>query len=123
MGSASTPTFPAVTENYLAETRRVLKSGDRALISWFLLNDESRTALGRRPGVQWKLTTPAPPTLDAPGVCRVAEAERPGLAVSYDEGYVLGLYRRCGSVATGYYGAWCGRAEGKGYQDLVLATV
>ena len=43
--SVFTHMLPEGVERYLAEIRRVLRPGGRSVITWFLLNDESRRAL------------------------------------------------------------------------------
>ena len=102
-------------EHYLSEIARVLKTGGRCLISFFLLNEESLGLIERGQS-----------TIDLRheiGPARALSRERPELAIGFDEGFVNGLYERLGLGIKEpiYYGSWCGRAEYLSYQDLIVA--
>lgn len=116
LGSVFTHTLPQDTENYLAQISRVLKPGGRCLVSWFLLNAESRGLIDAHK---------ATPDLRHPveDVCWTSNTAVPEDAIGYDEGYVRDLYRRCGLAINEpvRYGSWCGRDQFLTYQDLILA--
>ena len=102
-------------ENYFEEIARVLKTGGRCLISFFLLNEESV-----------RLIQEGKSTIDLRyqmGPARVASEEKPELAIGYDEDYVRQLYTKCGLQIREpiSYGSWCGRTQYFSYQDQVLA--
>lgn len=117
MTSVLTHVLPDVLEHYLVETSRVLKPGGRCFITYFLLNDESRSFL--------KEGTSAIPSQPAEGgTYGVADPAVPEAAVSYDESFVLALYHRHGLEARTsiHYGSWCGRANGVSFQDIVVGV-
>lgn len=102
-------------ENYLAEVARVLKTGGRCLISFFLLNDEALSLIE-----QDKSTIEL---RHQRGSARVLSHEKPELAIGFDEEYVVGLYERFGLELRRpfYYGSWCGREDSVSYQDQIVA--
>lgn len=113
--SVFTHMLPDEVENYLRETARVLAPDGRCLITWFLLNRESRqsTAEGRS----------TLPFVHALGDCLTTDVQIREQAIAYDEARVRMLYAACGlggqmSVA---YGSWCGRRDYLTYQDVVVA--
>jgi hypothetical protein len=104
---------PSEVEHYLSEIHRVLGRG-RCLISYFLLNGESRRLIAAKksavdfasPDGQWATTSP----------------DRPEDAIALDEDYVRNLYQRLGlKIVRVDYGSWCGRSDYLSYQDLGLA--
>lgn len=117
MTSVLTHVLPDVLDHYLAETSRVLKPGGRCFITYFLLNDESRSCLKKGTSA-----IPSHPAED--GTFGVADPAVPEAAVSYDESFVLRLYRRHGIHAdtTLHYGSWCGRSGGTSFQDIVIGV-
>jgi SAM-dependent methyltransferase len=102
-------------EHYMREIKRVLKSGGRCLISFFVLNDESLRLLDRGRSII-ELGHELGPT-------RVASVERPEIAIGFREDYVRELYQQVGLEIRGpiYYGSWCGREEYLSCQDLIVA--
>ena len=102
-------------EHYLSEIRRVMRPGARCFITYFLLNEESRSL---------KEIELHPLDGDVSSPMRVADLSSPELAVAFDEGYIRELYRERGlSIEEPIrYGRWCGRAEALDYQDIVLAV-
>ncbi|MFN2513704.1 MAG: class I SAM-dependent methyltransferase, partial [Pyrinomonadaceae bacterium] len=103
LNSVFTHMLPAEVENYLSEIARVLRTGGRCLISFFLLNGESLrlVELGRSNiNLSHKI-----------GPARAVSREKPELAIGYDENYVSGLYENCGLKIRQpvSYGSWCGR--------------
>jgi SAM-dependent methyltransferase len=114
LGSVFTHMRPAEIEHYLSEIARLLARG-RCLISFFLLNNESRNRIHAKTSSQeflavdakWATTTP----------------ELPERAIAYDEAYVEAVYRRLNlRIERIEYGSWSGRPHALSYQDLVLAT-
>jgi SAM-dependent methyltransferase len=100
-------------EHYLAETARVLKPGGRALVTFFLLDEESRRMIAEgRSGLEF---------LEPEGHVSVLSDDVPEEAVAYDEGWV---YERVGTHGLRILepirnGTWCGR-EGVSFQDIVI---
>ena len=103
-------------EHYLGEIARVLKTGGRCLISFFLLNEESLP-----------LIADGKSTIDLRheiGPALALSRERPELAIGFSEDYVARVYQKLGLEIRKpiYYGSWCGRAEYLSYQDLIVAV-
>jgi ubiquinone/menaquinone biosynthesis C-methylase UbiE len=115
LGSVFTHMLPDDLENYLTEVARMLESGGRCLISYFLLNEESLRHVAAGEG-----------TLDLKYVFdnyRVISLEVPEDAIAFDESWVRGLYEKLGlKIVRLDYGSWCGRKNYLSYQDLVLAV-
>jgi SAM-dependent methyltransferase len=102
-------------EHYLSEISRVLKLDGRCLITWLLLNEESKQLIERGNSsvallhrVERSLTV---------------DKDVPEKAVAYEEADVLKFYARQGLRLTRpiYYGSWCGRSEYLSYQDISIA--
>ena len=112
--SVFTHMLPAAFENYLNEIARALAPSGRALLTFFLLNDEqrSREAAGMNQ-LQFRFG-------DSP--CRFVHASSPESAVAYDELFVLSVLQSHGLrlKAPIYYGSWSGNADGLSFQDLLL---
>jgi SAM-dependent methyltransferase len=107
---------PQDLENYLSEISRVLRKGQRCLITYFLLNTQSLAFIDA------KLST-----LDFNyifGNYRSVSQITPEDAVAYDEDYVLHLYEKYGLKIVNpiHYGSWCGRMEYLSYQDIIIAV-
>ncbi len=96
-------------EHYLDEMKRVAKPGGRALVTFFLLNEESRRLL--REGRS------ALAFLDPDDHVSVVDADLPEEAVAYDEAWV----RERLPGADVRYGSWCGREDATSFQDIVVA--
>jgi SAM-dependent methyltransferase len=115
--SVFTHMLPADVRTYMREISRVLRQGGRSVITYFLLNDESRDYIERR--------------LDAHGLrfeyrgdpsCRVANRELPEAVVGHDERLIRKCYAEVGcTVQELAFGNWCGRTSLLGHQDLVIA--
>lgn len=103
----------AEMEHYLRETARCLRDGGTALITFFLLNDESR------PLIEQGLS-PLTFRFSRDG-CRVNDDLVPEYAVAYDEQKIRQFCAATGLVVESLrYGAWCGRSEYLSYQDIVV---
>lgn len=114
--SVFTHMMPADLQHYLSEIARVLRPGGRCLITWFLLNAESRGLL--RAGRS---------TLDfAHEVegCLTTDKRNPEAAIAYEEAAVRAMYAARGLAVEEppRYGSWCGRDRYLSYQDIVLAN-
>jgi SAM-dependent methyltransferase len=102
-------------ENYLSEVARVLKTGGRCLISFFLLNEQSV-----------RLIDQGKSTIDLrhnTGPAYAMSQEKPELAIGFDEDYITDLHQRFGLEIRRpiHYGSWCGKKEYLSYQDLIVA--
>src|SRR3954452_19621484 len=94
--------------HYLSEIARVLKPGGRALVTFFLLDDESRAAIRDRRAALGFLSPEAH--------VAVLRDDLPEEAVAYDEAWV----REHARVTAVHHGGWRGR-PGRSFQDLVVA--
>lgn len=115
--SVFTHMLAADMQNYLREISRVLKPGGRCLITFFLLNEESRTLLDQGLG-----------TLKFPYAgqdCMLASQDPPEAAVAFDENFIRQCYAARGLeiLEPVRYGNWCGRKEALSYQDILLAAM
>jgi len=102
-------------ENYLAEISRVLKGDGRCLISFFLLNAQSRELLRRGSSsidFQYEVPNGATSSLKAP------EA-----AVAFDEAFIRDRFEanRLRLAEPIRYGSWCGRSDFLSYQDMTVS--
>jgi SAM-dependent methyltransferase len=115
--SVFTHMLPADLENYLRELSRVLRPGGRCLVTFFLLNDESRSLIGSHRS-----------TLDfahaLPGGCMTTDDQDPEAAIAYEETAVDAMFASCRLrvIQPVHYGSWCGRNDFLSYQDIVIAT-
>jgi SAM-dependent methyltransferase len=114
VGSVFTHMMPVDVEHYLSEIFRVLAPG-RCLISYFLLNEESRQLIARGHS-----------SLAFGGVrdgYATVSSSIPETAIAFEESFVTSLYAQFGfNIDSLYYGSWCGRDESLTYQDLIVAT-
>ena len=108
--SVLTHLLEAEAAHYLDEIKRVLKPEGRALVTFFLLNDESRALIEEGKS--------ALAFLDPDDHVSVLDADLPEEAVAYDEQWV----RERLDVADVKWGSWCGREEFTSFQDLVVAA-
>jgi SAM-dependent methyltransferase len=123
--SVFTHMLPDGVERYLAEIGRVLKPGGRTVITWFLLNDESRQALDEQHDERRGSASNAHQArLNHDfGVYRVSDRARPEAVVAFDEEFALDTYARSGLEVDHpiRYGSWIGREDTLLNQDLVVA--
>ena len=102
-------------ERYLCEVARVLKTGGRCLVSFFLLNESSVAGMRtNKCAVDLNINL---------GSCWVANASDPETATGYEEDFVRALYDKYNLEIREpvHYGSWCGRETFLSYQDLILA--
>ena len=113
--SVFTHMLPSDVEHYTEEIARVLKTGGKCLITFFLLNDESteliregNSRLDFRFEMDGFLTT---------------DKSTPEDAIAYQETYIKDLLSKHGVSITEpvYYGSWCGRQSFLAFQDIVVA--
>jgi SAM-dependent methyltransferase len=115
LGSVFTHMLPDDVKNYLSEVNRVLATGGRCLISYFLLNDGSLRLID-----EGRSTYDFRHAFDG---YRSISREVPELAIALPEDWVRGQYERLGlKIARFDYGSWCGRSTYLSYQDLILAA-
>jgi SAM-dependent methyltransferase len=113
--SVFTHMLPLDMFNYLKEVARVLKPEGKCLVSYLILNDESRAL---------EKTNAGPSKLKHElGKSRFHTEAVPEGFIAFDEELVLGLYRHVGLeiVPPIHYGSWCGRRKFVDYQDIVIA--
>jgi SAM-dependent methyltransferase len=116
--SVFTHMHPRDVSHYLMELGRVIRPGGRAVITFFLLNDESRALVAKdRDEVKMKLEWEGDP------LCRVANLEVPEHATAHDEGRIRAFTAAAGFTLNEIaYGNWCGRAALLGLQDVMIVT-
>ena len=114
--SVFTHMLPPDLEHYLSELSRVMRPGGRCLMTFFLLNDESRRCLRARAGNLHF----------AHGIdgCLTIDANDPEAALAYDEGAVRSRLAGVGLRVDEpiRFGSWCGRPSYLSYQDIILVT-
>ena len=113
--SVFTHLLPADSAHYLHECARLLTPGGRLFSTWLLLNP-----------IQAELAAQGRSDIDlAYGMdgYRVRDRAVPESAVGVDEEAVRAFFAGAGLTVEEpvYYGRWSGRAEGRSYQDLILA--
>lgn len=115
--SVFTHMLPEDVEHYLDEIARVLRPGGKTLITFNLLNDESKAALAE--GRAIKAAYP-----HDFGVYRVANKDVPEGVVAYEESWVRSQYERVGLELEEpiRYGSWAAREVFLDRQDVLIAT-
>ena len=116
LGSVFTHMLTEDMEHYLCEVARVLKTGGRCLISFFLLNESSVMLMRAN-------NSTINPNVNL-GSCWVADASDPEAVTGYEEDFIRAVYDRCNLDIKEpiHYGAWCGRDKFLSYQDLIFAS-
>lgn len=114
--SVFTHMLPRDMGRYLSEISRVLKVGRRCLITFFLLNPESKQRMEAkvsRREFRYELDG-----------CRVRDREVPEREVAFEEEAVRGLYQshHLAIMEPIRYGSWSGRPDYVSYQDIVVAS-
>jgi len=114
--SIFTHMLPEDMGNYLSEIARVLRKGRRCLITYFLLNQQSR-----------RLLDDGASTLEfghGGDGYRTADETMPECLVAYDEASIRDACERRGLsiVDPIHYGSWCGRESSLSFQDIVIAS-
>ncbi len=115
--SVFTHMMPEDVKHYLSEIVRVLKTGGRCMITFFLLNQESLMLLNS--GLSFY------DLRHETGPCRFMDQEIPEAAIAYQEEYIRAIYRKKGLAITEpiNYGWWCRREKGtfSSGQDIIMA--
>lgn len=102
--------------NYLFESARVLRSGGRLFATFFLLNAEADAlAAAGKSSLEFRHELRG---------ARTTDESAPEAAVAFAEEGVLRLHDEAGLDVRRpiHYGRWCGRADGRSYQDIVVSV-
>jgi SAM-dependent methyltransferase len=113
--SVFTHMLPSDVKNYLSEITRVLETGGKCLITFFILNDESvQLILSGHSALDFRYKI---------GGCLAIDKSLPERAIAYREEFVTGLLRECGLriVPPIHYGSWCHRESFLSAQDMIIA--
>jgi hypothetical protein len=108
--------LPAGVDHYFFEIARVIKPGGRTLITYFILNEESKALMNQgRARFDFKYPVES---------CFTAYEAVPENAIAYNEKAVLELYEKYGFDLSGpiRYGSWPGRTNYRSARDLVIAV-
>jgi SAM-dependent methyltransferase len=106
-------------ERYLSEIARVLTGGGRALMTFYLLNDESLRSIETGTlGPEFRFE-------HSLGECWVTYEDAPEYIVGYSDEFVLEACRRAGLLVKEpiFYGQWCGREKFLSWQDVIVADL
>ena len=114
--SVFTHMIPPDMNHYLSEITRVLKPGARCLITFYLLNTESRNHMKRGKSTfhfSYKLNN-----------CWAVREDIPEAAIAFDEDYIRGCFKTqgLGIIEPIHFGSWSGREEFLSSQDIVIAS-
>jgi SAM-dependent methyltransferase len=111
--SVFTHMMPDEVENYIIQISRVMKPGATALISFFLVNEDSEIMMKTRPNhMNFPINK---------GIYRLHSASVDTANVAYDESWVRQKMNANGiGIEAIYYGQWCGRDHFTDYQDLMI---
>ena len=103
----------AEMEHYLRETARCLQPNGTALITFFLLNQESKDFIDRGlSALTFRFSRDG---------CKVNDDLVPEYAVAYEEETILRLCTQLAlTVESLHYGLWCGRPQYLSYQDMLV---
>jgi len=114
--SVFTHMFPQDLENYMNEISRLLKHKGNCLITFFLINNESKRLM-ENPESSFNFK------VHGDGYFCYKEAD-PEAAIAYEEEYIIRLFRSNGMTIDNsiHYGYWCGRENYLSYQDIVIAV-
>lgn len=115
--SVFTHMLPRDMEHYIWEIARVLKPGGKAVITFFILNEESeRLRITPQSKVPFE-------HLFQDGAVRVGQLENPEGVVAYPEATVRQVLEqhRLVLIQPIYFGSWCGRKNTVTFQDLTIS--
>jgi SAM-dependent methyltransferase len=115
LASVFTHLLPVDLEHYLQEISRVLRSGGRCFITYFLLNDEVRKRIS-------KGEASIPFTKKLEGYW-VTERDKEEGAVAYEQAWVCELHHKYGLPIREpiHHGKWSGVKSDITWQDIVIA--
>jgi ubiquinone/menaquinone biosynthesis C-methylase UbiE len=117
--SVFTHMLPDGIENYMREIYRVLKKNGRCLITFFLLNDESRNLIQiGESDLDFKY-----PFKDKKIEYLSIHPNNPEVAVAYEEVFIRDLYQHVKLEIQEpiLWGSWCGRLQFLSFQDIIIA--
>jgi ubiquinone/menaquinone biosynthesis C-methylase UbiE len=116
--SVFTHMLPGDFMHYTREISRTLKSDGTALITFFIINDESQR-LQYTPASHHTFAHK-----HADGQVFIANLSQPEVAVAYPEATVRRVLKDCGLCLKEpiHFGSWCGRKDGLTYQDLIISS-
>ncbi|MBI4525717.1 MAG: class I SAM-dependent methyltransferase [Deltaproteobacteria bacterium] len=120
LSSVFTHMLPLDMGNYFSEIGRMLKTGGKSVITFFLLSEESLRRIDA--GLN---TIKVPFIYECDDeICRIADQKTPETTVAHAESYVRKLYDKNHlSITEITYGSWCGRKEFLGcLQDVIIAV-
>jgi SAM-dependent methyltransferase len=114
--SVFTHMLPKDIENYMSEISRVLKKDGKCLITYFVLNNDSRNQIDKNESefsFKYKLEDYS-----------IEDDAKPEYAVAYEEENVRNLYNRHGIniIDPIHYGSWSGRKDFLSFQDIIVGT-
>jgi len=113
--SVFTHMLPRDIENYMREISRVLKHKGTCLITFFIINNESKQLM-KNPGsiLNFKF--------HGDEYFWYKEAD-PESAIAYEEKYIVTLFESNGMAIDNsiHYGCWCGRDDYLSFQDIIVA--
>lgn len=114
--SVFTHMLPSDVEQYLSEISRVLKTGGKCLITFFILNEDTENLIQ-----SGRTTLDFRHQLEG---CSTTTIGSPEAAIAYSEESVLRLFEKYGlNIAQPInYGNWCERDNFFSYQDIIVAT-
>lgn len=114
--SVFTHMLPRDTDNYLSEVARVLRPGGRCVITFFLLNEESRTQIASgnvQQGREFRFDL---------GECMTVDPKKPEIAIAYPEQLVREMYERHSlTILRTCYGGWRRASGARHGQDYFVA--
>lgn len=115
LNSVFTHLVPKDMEHYMSEISRTLKKNGRCLITFFLLNDETKKLFAEK-HQELKF-------IYSEGVYRTIDPINLESAISYDETYIKDLFSKNNMAVKEpiYYGSWCGRETYLSSQDIIIA--
>jgi ubiquinone/menaquinone biosynthesis C-methylase UbiE len=114
--SVFTHMLPEDIENYIKEINRVLKIGGRCLVTFFILNNDSKNYMKASSGIKFEYNKGYYSLIDK----NVKEAN-----VAYEEEYLTKLITDNNlSIDKVLYGFWCGRPrkEAFDFQDTLILS-
>ena len=114
--SVFTHMLAADKERYLSEIARTLKPGGRCMISYFLLNPESKALIAQgASSIQFQYP------LDN---CVTNNKDEPEGAIAFEESFIRQCFAKYGLnlIEPIHCGNWSGRKPWLSYQDIVLAV-
>lgn len=114
--SVFTHMYPDEIQHYLNEISRVLKTGGRCFITYYLLNDLSLNHINKNEGTyNFKYHH---------GSYRIEDEANPLYQIAFGESEIRAFYESSNITIKEpiYYGSWSGRTDFLSFQDIVIGT-